>query len=133
MALLAQFNVLKVLAFNLAQRQQPIAGDAGLLDGAARVVDAVNDEQLGLEVLHEMDRAPVAPQVGVRFRMTHHLPQVILEMLHAGSVEPLQVADAYPGHGCLPDVWLSDDGYVGHVTPIGAAENAYPVRVHVRQ
>ena len=81
--LVAQLDVLEVLALFAPELEQPVAEDLRLLDGAARVVHAVDHQQLRAQLVRELDRAAIAPQRAVLLGIAHLLAEVVLEVLHA--------------------------------------------------
>src|SRR4026207_912686 len=86
--LIAELDVLEVLTLFAAELEQPVTEDARLIDRAARIVHAVDHEQLGPQLVGELDRASIAPQRAVLLGIAHLLAEVVLEVLHALLVEP---------------------------------------------
>src|SRR5439155_27279600 len=61
MTLIVELDVLEVLALSLAERDQLVAEYARLRNPTARVVHAVDHEELRAHLVGELDRAPIAP------------------------------------------------------------------------
>ena len=133
MALVGELDVLEVLAFLLAELDEPVTEDVRLFDRTARVVHAVDHEELRGELIRELDRATVAPKVAVLIGIAHLLAEVVLEVLHRLCVELVQIADADPGDGRAPEIRLLRGRDERHETAVAPAEHDEPGGIDVRQ
>ena len=102
MSLLPELDVLEVPSFLVTELYQPIPEQARLLDRAAGVVHPVHEEELRLQILGVVDRAPLPPQRSVLLRVAQVPAQEVLEVLHALLVQPQKIAYPDPGNPRLP-------------------------------
>ena len=105
----------------------------GLLDRAAQVLQAVNDQGGCADRLDVFERAHVPELRNVRAAL-EVAAQFVVPEAHAdvgGAAERDQVADAAVGHGHLKAAGVRGDP-VGHVAAVTAAHHAGPGRVQAR-
>src|SRR5438105_14766725 len=70
-SLVLELDVFEVFALSLAEREELVAEYARLRNRAARVIHAVHHQELGPELIRELDRTPVAPEVAVLLGIAH--------------------------------------------------------------
>src|SRR5439155_19570475 len=106
MTLVTELDVLEVDALALAERYELVAEDPRLRHRAARVVDAMDHEELRFEAVGELDRASITPQRAILLGIAHLLSQEVAEVLLALVPHPMEITDADPGHRRPPEVGL---------------------------
>ncbi len=71
MSYIGELDVLEVVVLLVAKFEHPVAEDSGLFDRTPRIVDAMQDEQFGLEILDKVDGATVLPQSFIFLWIAH--------------------------------------------------------------